>query len=72
MVNLQDYLQIKAAASFLGVSVNTLRNWERAGKLVAYRHPINQYRLYKKQDLEAILAGIARPEVKSHSEISNQ
>jgi predicted site-specific integrase-resolvase len=61
-VNLQEYLQIKAAAAFLGVSASTLRNWERAGKLVAYRHPINGYRLYRKTDLEAILAAIAKPE----------
>ena len=60
MVKLQDYLQIKAAATFLGVSVNTLRNWERAGKLATYRHPINGYRLYKKVDLEALLAAVKR------------
>jgi len=59
-VNIQDYLQIKAAAVFLGVSMNTLRNWERTGKLATYRHPINGYRLYKKADLEALLAAIKR------------
>src|SRR5690349_240407 len=51
IVNIGDYLKIKAAAAFLGVSVNTLRNWERAGKLATYRHPINGYRLYKKRIL---------------------
>jgi DNA-binding transcriptional MerR regulator len=60
VVNIQDYLKIKAAAAFLGVSVNTLRNWERAGKLATYRHPINGYRLYKKSDLEGLLAAIKR------------
>ena len=58
-MNIQDYMKIKAAA-FLSVSVNTLRNWERAGKLATYRHPINGYRLYKKSDLEALLAAIKR------------
>ncbi|KPV53406.1 hypothetical protein SE17_09845 [Kouleothrix aurantiaca] len=61
-LKLQDYLQIKAAAAFLGVSSSTLRNWERSGKLIAHRHPINGYRLYRKADLEAILAAIAKPE----------
>ena len=28
-LKVQDYLQIKAAAAFLGVSSSTLRNWER-------------------------------------------
>lgn len=58
-MKMQDYIQIKAAATLLGVSVNTLRNWERAGKIPVYRHPINGYRLYKKSDLEAIIASIA-------------
>lgn len=60
-VGFQEYLRIKAAAAVLGVSVNTLRNWERSGKLVAYRHPVNGHRLYKRADLEAILAAVARP-----------
>ena len=59
-LKLQDYLQIKAAAAFLGVSANTLRNWERQGRLPTYRHPINGYRLYKKTDLEALLAAVKR------------
>jgi DNA-binding transcriptional MerR regulator len=67
-VNIQDYLKIKAAAAFLGVSVNTLRNWERTGKLATYRHPINGYRLYKRADLEALLAAIARSDQLQPSE----
>ena len=63
VVNIQDYLKIKAAAAFLGVSVNTLRNGERAGKLATYRHPINGYRLYKKSDLEGLLAAIKRSDL---------
>ena len=59
-LNIQDYVKIKAAAKLLGVSVNTLRNWERTGKLMTYRHPINGYRLYKRSDLEALLKAIER------------
>jgi len=59
MDNLDDYLLIKVAAEYLGVSPATLRNWERQGKLTTYRHPINRYRLYRKSDLEAILGQIA-------------
>lgn len=61
-MSLHDYLQIKAAAAFLGVSVNTLRNWERTGKLKTYRNPINGYRLYKQADLEALLAAVEEPQ----------
>jgi excisionase family DNA binding protein len=60
LVKLQDYMHITAAAEYLGVSPNTLRNWERAGKLATYRHPINGYRLYKKSDLEALLIAVKR------------
>lgn len=55
MLNLQGYLLIKEAATFLGVSQSTLRNWDRAGKLAPYRHPINGYRLYEKAELESLL-----------------
>jgi len=54
-----DYMMIKEAARFLGVTANTLRNWEKAGKFKTYRHPINQYRLYKKEDLEKLLGQIS-------------
>jgi excisionase family DNA binding protein len=39
-------MTIKAAAAVLGVSEQTLRRWDKAGKLRAKRHPINGYRLY--------------------------
>lgn len=52
---LDEYFTVGNAAKFLGVSTTTLRNWDKAGKLMAYRHPINNYRLYKKKDLENLL-----------------
>lgn len=60
MENFQDYLRIKEAATFLGVSRDTLRNWERYGKLIPYRHPVNGYRLYRRQELEALLAEVQK------------
>lgn len=61
MVKLRDYLRISEAAEYLGVSPNTLRNWENAGKVVAVRHPVNGYRLFKREDLEALLKRLAQP-----------
>jgi len=49
------YLRIKEAAALLGVCDNTLRNWGRLGKIPEHRHPVNNYRLYKRQDLEQVL-----------------
>ena len=57
---LDDYLTVGEAAVFLGVSSATLRNWDKAGKLVPYRNPINKYRLYRKTDLERILNDIKK------------
>lgn len=57
-VNIQDYLQVKEAAQFLGISPSTLRNWERNGKITTHRHLVNHYRLYKKADLEALLIAL--------------
>ncbi len=60
MPNLQEYMTIKEAAAFLGVTPNTLRNWGAASKITEYRHPINNYRLYKPEDLERLLADVER------------
>jgi predicted site-specific integrase-resolvase len=43
----------------LGVSPNTLRNWVNAGKVVAIRHPVNDYRLFKRKYLDALLNQVA-------------
>lgn len=51
----RDFVKISEAAEVLGVTEQTLRNWDRSGKLQAYRHPINGYRLYRVADLEAVL-----------------
>jgi len=52
---LKDFLRISEAAEYLGVSPNTLRNWENAGKIAAQRHPVNGYRLFKQKELDALL-----------------
>jgi excisionase family DNA binding protein len=57
-------LTIKAAAKVLKVSEQTLRRWDKAGKLRAKRHPMNGYRLYpRRQVLELrrrILSGVRK------------
>jgi MerR family copper efflux transcriptional regulator len=59
VVKLSDYLRISEAAEYLGVSPNTLRNWVNAGKIAAVRHPVNDYRLFKREDLDALLKKVA-------------
>lgn len=50
---MKGYITIKRAAEILGVSIETLRNWDRKGKLVASRDKSNGYRFYKISELEA-------------------
>ena len=60
MKNLKSYMTIGEAARFLGVTEMTLRRWDKAGKLKPYRNPANDYRLYKKRELERFLKKISK------------
>ncbi len=56
-----EFLLVKQAAKRLGISANTIRAWASSGKLLEYRHPVNNYRLFRKQDVDALLAQIENP-----------
>jgi DNA (cytosine-5)-methyltransferase 1 len=60
MDKFDDYLRVQEAAELLGVSPNTLRNWGREEKVPELRHPVNNYRLYRRGDLEAVLRQVSR------------
>jgi hypothetical protein len=55
MTSLKDYIRVGEAAALLGVTTKTLRNWDRAEKVRARRHPINRYRLYLREELLTLL-----------------
>lgn len=61
MPKLDQFLSIQQAAEYLGVCRNTLRNWCRQGKVPEYRHPINNYRLFRATDLDALLKETEQP-----------
>ena len=58
MAKISDYLTIGEAAEYLGVHPDSLRRWDRAKRLQPRRHPINNFRLYLKRDLDRFLAQI--------------
>jgi PAS domain S-box-containing protein/excisionase family DNA binding protein len=58
---LSEYLTIGQAAEYLGVSVWTLRNWDKDGRLKSGRHPKNGYRIYRAEDLHAVLGSSELP-----------
>lgn len=55
MSSINKYITIKEASEILGMSKITLRNWDKSGKLKAHRHPFNNYRVYKLEDIDKVL-----------------
>ncbi len=52
-------ISIKQASQLLGVTPLTLRNWDKNGKLKALRHPMNNYRVYKRDEVEKLIEMIS-------------
>ena len=56
----KDFITIKEAAEILSVSRDTLRRWDRAGKLKIRRHPMNNFRIYDPTEVETLRKAILR------------
>jgi len=52
---IKNYYSLSEAAEVLGKSKETLRRWDREGKLSAVREPNSNYRIYKKEQLNLFL-----------------
>jgi excisionase family DNA binding protein len=65
MLRTQGYLRVQEAAKLLGVSPNTVRAWGAAGKIPEYRHPVNNYRLFRRSDLERLIAQVEQSQTPS-------
>lgn len=48
---MKEYYSISEVSDMLGVTKETLRRWDRAGKLNAVREPMSNYRVYKREQL---------------------
>lgn len=51
----KDYYSLSEAAKVLGKSKETLRRWDRDGKLDAVREPVSNYRVYRKEDINSLI-----------------
>lgn len=49
---MKEYYSISEVADLLSVSKETLRRWDKNGKLEAVREPMNNYRVYRKEQLK--------------------
>lgn len=52
---IKDYYSLSEAAEVLGKSKETLRRWDRDGKLNAVREPVSNYRVYRKEDINSLI-----------------
>jgi len=56
----KELLTIREAAEFLGISIDTLRRWDKSAKLVATRKEGGTHRYYAKEDLELFVSDLSR------------
>ena len=49
-----DLLSVGQAAAVAGVHVDTIKRWEKAGRIAALRTPVG-HRRYRRSDVEALL-----------------
>ena len=54
----KEFITIKEAAEILSVSRDTLRRWDKAGKLKTKRHPMNNFRIYDPTEDETLRKAI--------------
>lgn len=64
-------ITLNEAASLLGVTKETLRNWDKSGKLVSIRDPKNNYRMYSIMDVQALQGSLFDPEPSDSVETLN-
>ena len=61
MMERDGFVTVKQASTILDVAPNTVRAWGATGKITEYRHPANNYRLYKRDELERLLMRASEP-----------
>jgi site-specific DNA-methyltransferase (adenine-specific) len=51
---MENFIKVGQAAKVLKVSSETLRRWDKSGKFLTMRHPINNYRVYSEAQVEEL------------------
>ena len=60
---MSEYLTISETARLLNKSTKTLRRWDEEGKLSAVREPMSNYRVYRKDDVQALFSEFIQDEI---------
>ena len=61
---MSDFLTLSEASELIGKSKETLRRWDREGKLTAVREPLSNYRVYNRLQVETLFSNILTQDVK--------
>ena len=66
---MNEYMTLSETSEYIGKSKETLRRWDKEGKLPAVREPMSNYRVYRKSDVDTLYLDFLAENVKE--EISN-
>ena len=53
---MKEYLTLSETSELIGKSKETLRRWDKEGKLSAVREPLSNYRVYRREQVETLFA----------------
>lgn len=69
--DMERYLTVSQVAKILDISSETLRRWDRNGKVVSKRHPINNYRVYSEEQVNSLVEEL-QLEIKLSNDSTNK
>lgn len=61
---MEELLTLKQVSELTGRSKETLRRWDKEGKLTSVRDPMSNYRLYRKEQVETLFANLIFDKIK--------
>lgn len=67
---MDEYLSLSEVSELIGKSKETLRRWDREGKLTAVREPISNYRVYRKEEVVNLFSGFIQEDDEGETNIN--
>lgn len=69
MMGYKDMITVKELAKELDVDPDTVRHWTKQKKIRFYRHPVNNYRLFKLEEVRKDLDLNSSDSISSGSQV---
>ncbi|MFZ1751110.1 MAG: DNA cytosine methyltransferase, partial [Saprospiraceae bacterium] len=60
---MEEYISLSETAEILGKNKETLRRWDREGKLSAVREPMSNYRVFRKAEVLSLFSEFIQHDV---------